>query len=388
MRYWSERTELPVTRLVRWLGITRSKFHDWRARYGMANEHNALVPRDFWLEPWEREAILAFASEHPLEGYRRLTFMMIDADVVAVSSPTVYRVLKRAGRLRGRGRTRSKKGTGFNQPKAPHEHWHIDISYINVCGTFYYLCSLLDGYSRYLVHWELRESMTEREVAIIIQRGLEKFPGTHPRIISDNGPQFIAKDLKEFIRLVGMTHVHISPGYPQSNGKKERWFQTLKAEAIRPQTPLSLEDARRVVARFVEHYNAVRLHSAIAYVAPKDKLEGRAEAILAVRDARLAAARERRKANRLALNSEPLTSPKEMPMIHTAGQTDAGSAGEQPARDSRPGCCRKAAAGTASEVRPCAPLQPFGASPHAFENSDLPQASHSLTHRGQMSISR
>ena len=96
-----------------------------------------------------------------------------------------------------------------------------------------------------------------------------------PRIISDNGPQFIAKDFKEFIRLSGITHVRTSPYYPQSNGKQERWHSTLKRDCIRPRTPLDLEDTRRIVADFVAYYNDVRLHSAIGYIAPKDKLQGR-----------------------------------------------------------------------------------------------------------------
>jgi transposase InsO family protein len=224
--------------------------------------------------------------------------MMIDADIVAVSPSSVYRVLKRAGLLDGWNGKPSKKGQGFVQPLQAHEHWHIDISYINVCGTFYYLCSLLDGYSRYIVHWEIRESMTEHDVETIIQRARERFPEARPRIISDNGPQFVARDFKEFIRVCGMTHVKTSPYYPQSNGKIERWHQSLKTESIRPQTPLSLDDARRVVGGFVDHYNNVRLHGAIGYVTPKDKLEGRADAILAERDRKLIAAREVRRAKR------------------------------------------------------------------------------------------
>jgi len=105
--------------------------------------------------------------------------------------------------------------------------------------------------------------MLESDIEIIIQRAKEKFPEAKPRIISDNGPQFIAKDFKEFIRISGMTHVRTSPHYPQSNGKLERFHKTLKGECIRPKTPLSLDDARRLVAEYVEHYNTVRLHSAI-----------------------------------------------------------------------------------------------------------------------------
>ena len=144
------------------------------------------------------------------------------------------------------------EGEGFEQPLRPHEHWHIDVTYINICGTFFFLCSILDGYSRFIVHWEIRQTMKEAEVETIIQRAREQYPGERPRIISDNGPQFIARDFKEFIRICGMTHVRTSPYYPQSNGKMERWFKTLKGECIRVKTPLSLEDARRLVAEFVD----------------------------------------------------------------------------------------------------------------------------------------
>lgn len=176
----------------------------------------------------------------------------------------------------------------------------MDISYINICGTFYYLASLLDGYSRSIVHWEIHESMTEPQIELLIQRAREKFPGVKPRVISDNGPQFIAKDFKQFIRLCGMSHVRTSPYYPQSNGKLERWHKSLKSECIRPGTPLSLEDARRLVQGYVQHYNHVRLHSAIGYVTPADKLAGRDQEIFAQRDRQLAEARAARQQRRTA----------------------------------------------------------------------------------------
>jgi transposase InsO family protein len=280
--------------------VARGKFFDWKKRYGKANEHNALVPRDHWVEEDERRRIVDFFDAHPLEGYRRLTFMMLDKDVVAVSPATTYRVLRAAGRLDRWNRRPSTKGTGFVQPVAPHEHWHIDIAYINVAGTFYYLLSLLDGASRAIVHWDLRPQMTERDVECTLQRARESYPGHSPRIISDNGPQFVAKDFKEFIRVTGMSHVRITPYYPQSNGKIERWHKTLKADAIRPAAPASLDEARSVIARFVEHYNTVRLHSAVGYVAPHDVLAGRAPAIWAERDRKLELAREARRVKRAA----------------------------------------------------------------------------------------
>jgi transposase InsO family protein len=191
--HWQERTELPAKQFIAWLGIGASKFHSWRKRYGKVHEHNGKVPRDFWLEDWEKQSILNFHDRHPLDGYRRLT-----------------------------------------------------------------------------------------------------------RIISDHGPQFIAKDFKEFIRLSGMTPVRTSPYYPQSNGKLERWHKTVKGDCIRPGEFQTLEQVVAAVTRYVEYYNQLRLHSAIEYVTPADKLAGRAPQILAARDSKLDAARERRKLARQA----------------------------------------------------------------------------------------
>jgi len=298
---WAEKTELPVILFLAWIGLAKGKFYKWRKRYGQVNEHNGRIPRDHWLEDWERDAIVDYHDRHPLEGYRRLTYMMLDDDSmdVAVSPTTTWRVLRKAGRLDRWNPGRSKKGTGFCQPAAPHRHWHVDIAYLNVAGTFYYLCSLLDGYSRMIVHWEIREAMTEADVEVVVQRAREQFPEASPRIISDNGPQFVARDFKVFIREAGMTHVRTSPYYPQSNGKIERWHKTLKATTIRPSNPSSLDEARAVVGRFVDHYNNGRLHSAIGYVTPADKLAGREDAIFANRDHKLEQARERRRQRRL-----------------------------------------------------------------------------------------
>lgn len=300
VNYWTRRAEIPAKRIVGWLGVGGSKFYDWKRRYGKVNEHNGLVPRDWWLEDWEKRAILDFHQKHPLEGYRRLTFMMLDADVVAVSPSSVYRVLRQAGVMDRWNPKPSKKGTGFGQPLKPHQHWHVDVSYLNICGTFYFMCSILDGCSRSIVHWEIREQMQEIDVEVVLQRAKEKHPDANPRIITDNGPQFIARDFKEFIRIAGMTHVRTSPYYPQSNGKIERYHRTIKGECVRVTALWSLDDARRVVNQYVCHYNEVRLHSAIGYVTPLTKLRGEEKQVFTERDRKLHAARERRKAKRAA----------------------------------------------------------------------------------------
>lgn len=291
---WSKKTPLTIEQMLEGLDVSSGKYYDWRERYGKANQHNGSVPRDFWLTPSEREAILNYQALYPTEGYRRLTYMMMDADVVAVSPSSVYRVLKEGGRIVQNTSKPSRKGTGFEQPALPHEHWHVDIAYVNIHGTFYYLCAVLDGASRYIVSWDLKPAMMERDVEIALERAKELFPDARPRVISDNGPQFVAKDFKEFIRLSGMSHVRISPYYPQSNGKIERWNKSVKSECVRPNVPLSLEEGRQLIAQYVHVYNEERLHSAIGYITPKAMLEGRREAIHSERDRKLEQARQRR----------------------------------------------------------------------------------------------
>ena len=213
MRKWTTATEITSKQLLTWIGLWSSTFSNWTRSYGKAYEHNGWIPRDHWLDDSEKQAIINYHFDHPLEGYRRLTYRMLDADVVACSAGTVYRVLSQAGLL-NRHTKRSVKGTGFQQPLAAHAHWHIDISYLNIAGTFYFMACVLDGYSRSVVHWDIREKMEEIDIEIILQAAREKFPAAKPQIISDNGPQFIAKD--------------------------------------------------RGVEKFVVEYNTVRLHSAIA----------------------------------------------------------------------------------------------------------------------------
>ena len=173
VRNWSDKTEIPVCRFLPWLGIGTSKFHDWKRRFGKVNEHNAWIPRDHWLTDDEKLRIGSFARTHPLEGYRRLTFMMLDANEVACSPASVYRVLKAQGLLAGTSPSISKKGTGFVQPLQAHQEWHVDFSYLNIAGTFYFFCSILDGYSRFVVHHEIRQKMEEIDVETIIQRARE-----------------------------------------------------------------------------------------------------------------------------------------------------------------------------------------------------------------------
>lgn len=291
-------TEMPRRTLLDWLELCPRKFSRWRQRYGKENGHNGQVPRDHQVEPQERKAIINYASAHPLDGYRALTYMMMDADVVAVSPSTTCRVLKSAGIIDPFKGKPSKKGTGFVQPLAPHEHWHTDFSYINIGGSFYFLCAVLDGCSRYITSWDIRPTMCEADAEIVLQRAREAFPEAKPRVITDQGAQFKSREFQQFIKLWSAKHVMTSPHYPQSNGKIERFHKTLKHQAIHPKTPLSLDDAKRIIGEFIETYNNTRLHSAIGYITPKDRLAGRHTTIHAQRERKLESARRQRKLKR------------------------------------------------------------------------------------------
>ena len=206
MRDWRSKTELAKSFFIARLGVCTSKFRSWEEWYGKDNEHNGNVPRDHWLLPEEKERIISYYLQHQQDGYRSITYQLMDQDIVVCSPSTTYRVLRNAGFLK-RWVKSSKKGKGFVQPLEPHEHWHTDIAYLNIAGTFYYFSAVLDGCSRYIVHWDIKESMKEEDVEILLQEAIERTPGVTPRLISDNGPCYIANDFKSFLRSVGMTHV-------------------------------------------------------------------------------------------------------------------------------------------------------------------------------------
>lgn len=283
-----------MRKLIRFLGIHRSKFYQWKERYGIENKHNGQIPNEEWITDEEKEAVVKYYQDHPGEGYRAITYMMIDENVAFMSCSSVYRALKAAGVMRTKKRPESKKGNGFEQPLKVHEHWHTDISYIKIGKRFYFFIGVLDGCSRFLLHWEIREEMTEHDAEIVLQRAIEKYPDAKPRIITDNGSQYTSHEFKQFVGMHGLTHVRTSPYYPQSNGKIERFHFTLKLEGIRPGSPLTLDDARRVTEQYVDFYNNVRLHSAIGFIAPKVKLEGREEQIFNERKEKLKKAKRKR----------------------------------------------------------------------------------------------
>lgn len=292
----SIRAGIEKQRIISFLGIQPGKYYSWKKRYGIDNHHNGQLPKSHWILPQEHQTVVIYAKQCYTGGYRRFAYEMLDNDIVALSPSTVYRILKAEGLLRSREVSGgSLKGAGFGQPTRIHQHWHTDIKYVNFHSAFLFLISVFDGYSRYNLHHELCTQMEEYHVELTIQRALEKFPGYNPRIISDNGSQFISGDFRKFLREVGLAHVRTSVRYPQSNGKIERFHRTLKEECLSRKSLIDLVDARQQIAEYIQIYNTKRLHSALNYLTPEDYLLGRIESRLEERNRKLKQAVENRK---------------------------------------------------------------------------------------------
>ena len=288
-------TDIDANKLIRMIGISQSKYYQWKYRVGMPNHHNAAVPKNNWILDWEKQAIVRFANKNYGEGYRRLAYMMLDKNVVAVSPSTVYRILKENNMLIRWNRVKSKpKGNGFEQPIEPHQHWHIDIKYVNFKGTFLFLIDIIDGYSRFIVNHELRLNMQEYDVEFTLQKALEKFPGVRPRIISDNGTQFISKDFTEYLRFAGLTYIKTSICYPQSNGKIERFHSTINQKCLSVSSFIDMDDAKTQIQKFIDFYNTKLLHSSLYHLTPEDFLLNRIDERLLERERKLEQARQNR----------------------------------------------------------------------------------------------
>jgi transposase InsO family protein len=176
---------------------------------------------------------------------------------------------------------------GFQQPTAIHQQWHTDFSYIRICGNYYYFISVMDGYSRKILSWELFEQMGRLEAEIVLMKARELYPQAHPRIITDNGSRFISKDFRDLVSLLEMEQTFTSPAHPQSNGKLERFHRTIKSEHIRRTAYLGREDAIERMKKWIRYYNGQRLHSALFYLPPDDVFTGRMGIRLAERRQKL-----------------------------------------------------------------------------------------------------
>lgn len=287
------RTGWPLRRILRRLGLPRARYHDWKGRLKRGRLEDlqtvGLCYRRILEE--EKEAVIGYALTHPKDGYRRLCWQMIDEDVAYMSPASVYRVLDDADLLY-RWKRSTHSGEPPPEPEGPNERWHVDIMYLRIQDTWYFLVTVLDAYSRYVVHWELLTSMRAADVRLVIQAALER-TGASPQIVSDNGSQFTAKDFKQLIRLFKFEHIRIRTYHPESNGRIERFHRTTR-EALEDVELENLGRARELLGRWVEHYNEKRLHASLFYLPPAEYYRGDPEARLTERREKLQAARARR----------------------------------------------------------------------------------------------
>ena len=214
-----------------------------------------------------------------------------------MSESAVYAVLRRHDAVSGRPRPDSQNTEKEyrNKPQYPHHHWHTDIAYIKIQGVFYFLIMVIDGYSRFLLGWDLMTDMTTHSVSLFVQQTKEKYPHTKPMLIHDNGSAFIALDFKRLVTALGIQQVFTRRNHPQTNGKIERMNGTVKNEAIRPGSPQSYEDAWNIMNEYHYLYNYQRLHAAIQFLRPADMFFGRQDEVLKQRRLKLLEARIQRK---------------------------------------------------------------------------------------------
>lgn len=291
-------TGLSESHLLKLLSFERKKFYTWKQAYGRPWLYSCNLPSSEQITEKEKEAIISFYQAHPNDGYRRCAYMMIDRDIAYVQPSSVYRILTEADVMRSRTIKSSSKGKGFTQPLGPHEQWHSDITNVTCGDTVYHLISIIDGYSRAVIAWSLREKMKTKDVNLVFQKATESFPDATPRCITDNGSQYKSREFTQFITRNHYSHTTTSPYYPQSNGKQERFHGSLKSECIRVMAPMNKADSERIIDEYVKYYNNQRLHSATSYITPSDMLKGRQKQILEQRDQKLKEAKiQRRKDN-------------------------------------------------------------------------------------------
>jgi transposase InsO family protein len=282
------KTELPLATLLQYAGIPYRTWRDWQQRKGIETKHNNNTPKNHYLTPDEIKAIVLYCSVNQLQGYRMQCWEMVDRNVAFVSCSSVYNVIKRYNLDKPWAEAVEMKKKGFDQPVAVHEQWHIDFSYIKIGGAFYYFLGILDGFSRKLLNWRLCQTMEGINAEILVAETKELYPeAKNPRLISDNGSQFISKDFEELLVLLGLGHTRTSANHPQSNGKLERFNRTLKSEHVRRSAYLHYEDACIRMAEWIAYYNSERLHRAIWYLTPNDVFYNRTAGRLAERKEKL-----------------------------------------------------------------------------------------------------
>ena len=270
----AERTGWTVRRILNHLGLSKARYRQWTKRaaaegegvHALSDRSTASAGLDGILAE-EKRAVLDYALAHPKDGYRRLAWQMIDEDVAYLSPSSVYRILNEADLLYRWKRSR-RSGEAPAKPTRPHERWHTDLMYLRIGDAWYFLVTVLDAYSRYVVHWELLTTMTAADVRLVIQQALEA-TGATPKLVTDNGSQFTAAEFKDLVRRFSVEHIRIRTYHPESNGLVERFHRSTR-EALAEDELRTLARARELIGAWVAEYNERRLHAGLGYLTPAD----------------------------------------------------------------------------------------------------------------------
>jgi putative transposase len=255
--------------MLRYLGIKSSSYYNWlkRSQQKRLTDQKPVGKNPFRLLEWEKEAIRDYYIENQENGYRRITYMMIDQDIVYTSPSTVYRYLKSEGLLMRWAQPHT-LGPKPALPTAPNQKWHTDLMILEIDGINYFYQGIMDAYSRYIVAWDIHAEGTALNTSLVLQEAYDNAPeGINPVVIADNGPEFIGKEFRDIIKVYHGKDVRITAYHPQSNGIEERFHRTLRAEGLMRYK--NLIEAKRKVGQWIEYYNRSRLHSAINYMPPE-----------------------------------------------------------------------------------------------------------------------
>jgi len=265
------------------LGVPKSSYYRWRR--GQTNAGNRERP---WnrITPDEEDKILAAAMESPELSSRQLATWITDNAGFAISESTVYRILCREGLVK-RQDTQLKAAKEYHtKTTRPHQLWATDASYFRVAGWgYYYLVTVMDDYTRFILAWKLQKDMSANSLIEVVQDAVDATGMTdvpvedRTNLLSDNGAGYLSRSFRDYLHLVGIRHILAAPFHPQTNGKLERYHQSIKNEVnqLLYEAPSQLENA---IADFVEYYNYRRYHKALGNVTPADVLYGRREQIL------------------------------------------------------------------------------------------------------------
>jgi transposase InsO family protein len=265
------------------LGISKSSYYRWRQR--RPDSGNRKRP---WnqITPAEEDKILVVARESPELSSRQLSAWITDNEGFAVSESTVYRILRREGLVKRQEMQVTADKEYHTKTTRPHQMWATDASYFRVVGWgYYYLVTVMDDYSRFILAWKLQKDMSSNSLIEVVQEAVDATGMTdvpvedRTRLLSDNGAGYVSRAFRDYLRLVGIGHILSAPFHPQTNGKVERYQQSLKKEVnqLPYEFPSELE---RAIAAFVDYYNYRRYHKALGDVTPADALYGRREEIL------------------------------------------------------------------------------------------------------------